>query len=165
MLETQGGPAVRGRPRSAEARLAVALAAVSRRDRARLIARLDEPVDQTDARPVSTWEWLAVVRRARLGRGRTLVLVMLATYANPDGTGIRPGRARVAADCELSVRTVHRHMTWARTVRLITLTRRGNRRRSEADEYRLTLPPDLETRVTVPTPEEYAALIAALSRE
>ncbi|MFD0851428.1 hypothetical protein ACFQ07_04320, partial [Actinomadura adrarensis] len=71
--------------------------------------------------PVGRFEWERVIRRCRLGfyEGRTKdprrwvrnatvqqVALMLATYADMDGTRIRPRLETVAAVCEIDVRTV-----------------------------------------------------------
>lgn len=92
-------------------------------------------------------------------------MLVVGSYADLDGTRVHPGRARLAADCEVTIRTAQRYLAWARGNGLITLVAPGNRRRGEADEYRLTLPADLMTRLILPTPQEYRQLIAKLLDE
>lgn len=107
-------------------------------------------------------DWVSVVRRARLGATAHSVAVTLATYANPDGSRVYPGVARLAVQCEIGYRSVRRALRKLRTVGLIEVVRRGNRRRGLSDEYRLILAADLLERVDVPTPEQERKAIEAI---
>ena len=102
-------------------------------------------------------QWTDVVKRARLGRTVTLVALTLATYADSDGTRVFPGNARLAVDCELTYNVVQAAMATLRRAGLIELVKRAGRR-GTANEYRLTLHPDLLERVEVLSP---AAVVAA----
>ena len=97
-------------------------------------------------------EWVNVLRRARLGPTVTAVALMIATYADPDGTRVYPGIARLAVQCELDYRTVRRAVAALRAAGLIEMVRRGARRSGRSDEYRLILAGDLLERCDVPAP-------------
>src|ERR1051326_2391165 len=92
--------------------------------------------------PLTLRQWTDIVRRARLGRTVKSVALMLATYADADGTRVFPGVARVAVDCELSYNVVKASLGDLRTAGLIALVRRAGRA-GQADEYRLTIAEDL----------------------
>lgn len=99
-------------------------------------------------------EWTNVVRRARLGRTTKLVALMLATYADSDGSKVFPGVARLVVQCEISHSRARAGLANLRQAGLIERVRQGNRRRGQADEYRLTFSADLLERITVLTPDE-----------
>lgn len=82
-------------------------------------------------------EWQATIRAAVLSSSEKLVAHTLATYANPDGTSIFPGIARLAVDTGLGYRTVRRALKRLRDAGLIEKVRSGASRRSQSDEYRL----------------------------
>jgi Helix-turn-helix domain len=99
-------------------------------------------------------EWVNVVRRARLGSSAKLIALVIASYANPDGTHVYPGVARLAVQTELDYRTVRRALGKLRNAGLLQVTKRGARKAGQSDEYRLTLAPDLLDNIAVPTPDE-----------
>lgn len=111
---------------------------------------------------VTLGEWTSVVRRARIGQERKLAALILASYADPDGTNVRCGAARLALDLERSYATARRHLKWLRETGLIAIVRAGNARRGWVDEYRLILAQDLLDRLELPTPSEYSDSIAAM---
>lgn len=89
--------------------------------------------------------WEKTVRGAGLGRGQygvsvLAVALVLATYANADGTSVRPGVSRVATGAGVSTRTVDRALDRLRSEGYLHKVRNGNSRAGVADEYRLTLP-------------------------
>lgn len=104
----------------------------------------------------TVYTWCEIIRRARMNQGTKLVALLLASYANPDGTKIFPGAARLAADSGLDVRTVKRAMGALRSSGLIETAHRGNRRRGQSDVYRLILAEDLLDRLDLRDPDEYA---------
>lgn len=108
-------------------------------------------------RPVDRWEWLDLVRRARLGRTTKLVAVMLALYANEDGSRVFPGTARLAVVCELGYNTVKDHLAVLRDRGWIERVAKAGAR-GRADEYRLTVSDGEE----VPTPGQIDAEIERL---
>lgn len=103
----------------------------------------------TTLRPVDRWEWLDLIRRARLGRTTKLVAVMLALYANEDGSRVFPGLARLAVVCELGYNTVKGCLADLRDRGWIEQVGR-QRGRGRADEYRLTVRDGED----VPTPSQ-----------
>lgn len=105
------------------------------------------------ARP---YDWRRMVRRARLGPSVKLVACLLADYASPDGTSIRPGNQRLTVVSELSDKTVRTALSKLRDMGLIERTFAGSKlgRRGLADEYRLTFPVDVEIVGDLLPPEE-----------
>lgn len=114
---------------------------------------------------VSVNEWVNVVRRAQLGRTNKLVALVIASYADPDGTRIFPGVARLAVQAEVDHRTARRALAALRAVGLIEVARRGNRRGGKSDEYRLILADDLLERCDVPAPAAEQLVIQKLTEQ
>jgi hypothetical protein len=87
--------------------------------------------------------WQRALRGASLPPTVQHVLLLLATYADGDGTSARPGEERLAAAAGLSTSTVRRALALARrlgwVVRSAASTARS-RGRGRADEYALTVP-------------------------
>lgn len=102
---------------------------------------------------VTLRQWTDVVRRARLGRTVKAVAMVLATYADADGTRVFPGVARLSYECEITYNTAQKALARLREVQLIELVKRATRR-GAADEYRLVLGADLLEHVDVPTPAQ-----------
>lgn len=98
-------------------------------------------------------QWTDVVRRARLGRTVKAVAMVLATYADADGTRVFPGIARLSYECELGYNVTQNALAKLREVQLIQLVARSTRR-GTADEYRLILGADLLEHIDVPTPAQ-----------
>ena len=96
--------------------------------------------------------WIIIVRRARLHATTKLVALMLASYADPDGTSIYPGAARLTIQTGLSYRTIQREIAHLRSVGLIEQLPRKGLRRGWSAPYRLILHDDLLEKVFVPTP-------------
>lgn len=112
-------------------------------------------------------QWTDVVRRARLGRTVKAVALLLATYADTDGTRVFPGIARVAYEAEITYNVAQRALAALRDAGLIKVVHRATRRASgnkprKGDEYRLILAADLFERVDVPTPAQSDAAIHAI---
>lgn len=99
--------------------------------------------------------WNALVRRARMADRQKLAALLFSSYADPDGTGIHCGVARLAVDLGASYRTAQRYLSWLRDVGLIELVREGNRRRRLSDEYRLIIGPDILEHLEVLDPDRY----------
>jgi DNA-binding transcriptional ArsR family regulator len=97
-------------------------------------------------------EWVSVIRRACLQPTVKLVALTIASYADPDGTKVFPGIARLTVQCGVDYRSVQRALARLREARLIEMTRRGARRNGKSDEYRLILGADLLEKIHVPTP-------------
>nr|WP_271189789.1 helix-turn-helix domain-containing protein [Dactylosporangium matsuzakiense] len=117
-------------------------------------------------KPEKPWltlrSWIEVVRRARLGRTTKAVALMMATYADSDGTRVFPGVARLAVDCELTYNVVQTSLRKLRAAGLIEVVRQASRR-GYADEYRLILADDLPDRLEVLDPGQVSAAAAALA--
>jgi DNA-binding transcriptional ArsR family regulator len=102
--------------------------------------------------------WNSLVRRARIGSKYKLAALIVSSYADPDGTGIHCGIARLATDLDASYSTARRYLAWLRQVGLIELVREGNHRRKRSDEYRLILGPNVMEHVEVLDPTRYKEL-------
>lgn len=107
---------------------------------------------------VKLGHWLAAVRRARMSDRQKLAALIVGSYADSGGKGIVVGVARLAVDMDISHRTARRYLAWLREVGLIEMTAEGNRRKGQADEYRLIIAPDLGERIEVPDPAQYKVL-------
>ena len=103
-------------------------------------------------------QWNSLVRRARMGRERKIASLMVSSYANSDGRGIRLSVARYAVDLEVSYSTARRYLTWLRKVGLLELTRAGSRRKGTASEYRLILGEDVMEHLNVLSPSRQKEL-------
>lgn len=129
--------------------------------------------ERTTLHPAKRFDWERIVRRVRLDSqhvtplmpkrvhktGRhagALVLdrpisatvvkgvgLALASYANRDGSSIYPGVEKLALVLETTPKSVVQALAVLRAVGLIECVKRGNKARSESDEYRLTIPEDL----------------------
>lgn len=103
-------------------------------------------------------QWTDVVRRARLGRTVKAVALVLATYADADGTRVYPGVARLSYDAEVNYNTAKGALKTLRDAGLI----RKVGRRGDADVYRLVIAVDLADRCDVPTPGQVELELAAI---
>jgi hypothetical protein len=109
----------------------------------------------------SVRDWLSVVRRARLGRTVKAVAFALALRANPDGTSIFPGLARLSVECELSTKALKEALKALRDGGLIEVVRHG-KVSGGADEYRLVLD-DVLRKIDVPDPDVHDAAIRTIA--
>lgn len=114
-----------------------------------------QPVDELveAPHPARRFEWERVVRRATMPPGVKFLAFMMASYGDADGTRIHPSNARLANVIEKTERTVERGMAWLQSAGFIVVTRHGNRRAGLANEYRLTLPPDVLDRLVLDAEE------------
>lgn len=102
----------------------------------------------TVLQPLDRFAWERIVKRCKMPRSTKLVALTVATFANRDGSNVRPGEEQLAADLGLSERQVRRHLTRLREeYRLLDRVSRGGSRSRYPDMYRLVLPDDLEERV------------------
>lgn len=111
-----------------------------------------------------TGTWTDIVRRARLPMDLYAAALTLASYANADGTGIRCSVSRLAVDCGISYACSRKYFAKLRSLGLIEVAKRGNRRRGLTDEYRLILRQDLLDQLDLPNPEAYKRMVADVSR-
>lgn len=110
-------------------------------------------------------EWVNVIRRARLHATTKLVALLLASYADPDGTSIYPGVARLAVQTGLGYRTIQRELARLRAMGLIAKMPRTGIRRGWSDPYRLTFGDDVPASVDIPTPAAEDAAVENLARQ
>lgn len=97
------------------------------------------------------FEWERAFRRIVVPseiKATKVVGMMLASFADRDGTSIYPGEQRLADICQLGRSTVNPCLKWLREQYLIyrqshNVTRKGRRL---ADEYQLSMPSDWEDR-------------------
>jgi hypothetical protein len=108
---------------------------------------------------VSLGKWFGVVRRARLDLKKKSVALVVGSYASTDGTSVKCGVARLAADCQMGFSTARRYLAWLREVGLIELVRVGNRKSKRSDEYRLTVHPHTEKAINALAEDEYRDLV------
>lgn len=111
-------------------------------------------MDDVELQPADRFEWERVVRRCVLPIPVKLVALTLATYANRDGTQVRPGVPRLAAVCGVSQATVRRHLDVVRGLGLVEKVRHGGGRDGKAAVFRLTIPSDLLERAQLLGPDE-----------
>lgn len=112
-----------------------------------------------EVRPCGRYEWERLVRRIVMPQNLKLLALVLATYADPDGTRVRPGTPVLAAVTDSGERTVRRLLTILREdLGLIEMVARGGGRgRSKRTAvYRLTVPTDLLDRVSLLSPDDRA---------
>lgn len=107
--------------------------------------------------PIGRYEWERLVRRARLPKPLKLLALVLATYADPDGSRVRPGNpvlAWVTCDSERNVRRLMRVLV--SELGLLQQVARGGGRggKGRASVYRLTIPADLLDRLELLSPDE-----------
>lgn len=95
------------------------------------------------------FEWERIVRRLELPMRIKYTAMVVATYADADGTRVRPGVEMLAAVTSQGASTVRRQLTALIEYRLLAQVSRGGGRagRGRATEYRLTVPIDLHERV------------------
>ncbi|MCP9963970.1 hypothetical protein LUX57_01215 [Actinomadura madurae] len=92
------------------------------------------------------------------------VALVLATYADLDGTRVRPSAKRVAQVCELDERKVRACITHLRQSRLLELVRpaRGPGRAGgpgRPAEFRMSVPDDLLDRLAYLDPDEQVVVV------
>jgi DNA-binding transcriptional ArsR family regulator len=102
-----------------------------------------EPAFDDGPQPIDRFDWQRIIRRLEIASGVKYLALMLATYADPDGTRVHPGVKRLARVMDVSEPTVKRSMAVLRSLGLVVLVKQGNRWANQADEYRLTVPMDL----------------------
>jgi hypothetical protein len=104
---------------------------------------------------ITRFDWERLVRRIVMPsnlRSTKLVALMLATYADADGSSIYPGADRLADVCQLGRSTVQASLKWLREdAYLIHRHQHGVNKggRKLADVYQLCRPSDWEDRFTL----------------
>jgi DNA-binding transcriptional ArsR family regulator len=110
-----------------------------------------------DLEPIGRFQWEQSLRMLALPWPTKSFGLLLATYADKNGTNIHPGEEHLARVTGLTQRSVRTHLAALReTYYLIERTERGSAggRRSIADDYRLVLPNDSITRIGLVPHEE-----------
>ena len=102
------------------------------------------------------FEWERIVRRCRLRPLTKYVGMVLAQYANSDGTNAFPSVAKLARVTGLSERSVRNALSDMRSTGLIKRVQKGGLRGTQAipDVHCLVIPADLLERVELLTPGE-----------
>ncbi|WP_337456598.1 helix-turn-helix domain-containing protein [Prescottella sp. D32] len=93
--------------------------------------------------PSDRFEWERIVRRVHMVQSTKLLAFVLATYADMNGSRVRPGVGRLSRVAGVTDRTVKRALATLRELGLIERVKQGNRWAGHADEYRLTIPTNL----------------------
>lgn len=106
------------------------------------------------------FEWEKVIRRIVVPsrhRAVKVVALMLATYADADGTNVRPGEKRIADTTQLGRSTVRESLSWLRDNYLIYRQSRGSNlgKTNLVDIYQLCAPSDWEDRFMLLSEREY----------
>ena len=104
---------------------------------------------------VDRWTWVDVVRRARLGRTTKGVALLLATYADNDGSRVFPGVATASVAAEVDYKTAKRAIAELVKAGLLEVVGDRTRKAGSATEYRLVLADDVLERVEVLTPAAF----------
>ncbi|RSN26532.1 hypothetical protein DMC63_01465 [Streptomyces sp. WAC 05977] len=121
--------------------------------------------DDDMVQPCGRFDWERIIRRADLPMRLKYTALTLATYADADGSRVRPGPAVLAAVMKQGESTVRKHLAALIEYGLIALVSRGGGRggRGKSSEYRLTAPKDLFTRIPMLPPSERVLSIAPVS--
>lgn len=93
--------------------------------------------------PIGRFDWERIVRRVQIPSGVKFLALMMATYADPDGSRVHPGVERLARVMGVSEPTVKRSLAVLRSYGLIVLVKQGNRWANQADDYQLAVPSNL----------------------
>lgn len=128
---------------------------------------------------IGRFEWERLIRRCRLGfyDGKVRdpkrwvphttvqhVALVLATYADLDGTRVRPSARRVAQVCELDERKVRACITHLRQSMLLELVRPARSPGRSGGpgrpaEFRMSVPDDLLERLAYLDPDEQVVVV------
>ncbi|MRH86034.1 hypothetical protein GFY24_00895 [Nocardia sp. SYP-A9097] len=104
--------------------------------------------------PVGRFDWERWIKRLPLTPKDKFMALMLATYADEDGSRVFPGTKELMAVMCLSSPTVKRQLSTLRELGLIELVSRANRYQGLADEYRLTVPANVTETPGLLAPDE-----------
>lgn len=121
---------------------------------------MPEPSDEVKRIPTGRFEWEKVIRRAILKPSSVkLIALVMATYADGDGSRVRPGQLRLAAVMGTGVSTVERGQRELERLGFLELVAKGHsfgrgHPGGFASVYQLTLPEDLFERVQMLDPDE-----------
>jgi hypothetical protein len=113
--------------------------------------------DPNEQQALGRFEWERIMRRARINWDLKSLGLLMATWADPDGTRVRPGVKLLVAVTGTSPSTVGRRIKELHeTYLLLQLVRRGGGRggQGSASEWRLAIPVNLLDRIELLPPEE-----------
>lgn len=115
-------------------------------------ARSDTP----ECRPTGRFEWERLIRRIVMPWRIKGFALLLSTYADADGSRVRPGQEALAAITGYTDRTVRRMIDELRDFGLVELVMRGGGRghSRRTAVYQLTIPADLLERAELLSPTE-----------
>lgn len=115
--------------------------------------------------PCGRFDWERIVRRADMPMRLKFTALTLATYADADGSRVKPGPLVLASVTAQGESTVRKHVAALIEYGLLALVSRGGGRggSGKPSEYRLTAPKDLFTRIPMLPPSERALSIAPVS--
>jgi hypothetical protein len=113
------------------------------------------------------FEWERLILRIPMPDMHQRLALILAVFADGDGTRVRPGNEILANVTRKNKRTVIRALTDLREWQLITPTSRGGGRggKGRTTEYRLTCPTDLLERFDLLPPNLRPAPVSGDARE
>lgn len=89
--------------------------------------------------PVYTATWIELVARCKLPAGRKSVAMMLASFANSDGTNAYPSLGKLAVMAGLTENSARTHLQALEALELLAVTKRGGGRHNPT-VYRLVRP-------------------------
>lgn len=99
-------------------------------------------------------EWERIIRRLIIPAPVKGTALLLATYADADGSRIFPGIARLIRVSGKSDRQVRRDIQWLTEHGLLLTVFHGNRHAGQCKVYRLTVPQDVTERLPMVDPNE-----------
>lgn len=120
-----------------------------------LRARDQEPFDPglpEHLRTIHTGEWLHYIARLKMPAGRKAVAVMLASFADVDGSNVRPAMAKLGAMAGLSEGKARAHVQALEALGWVVTKIPGGGRHNPT-VYRLTRPADISTVVFALDPD------------
>lgn len=96
-----------------------------------------------ELQPTGRYEWDRILRRCKLGHKVKLVAYTMAQYADADGSRVRPGVPRLAAECEMGQSTIRRYVDELLRLGFLRRVSNGGGPAKLAALYQLTTPSDL----------------------
>jgi hypothetical protein len=121
---------------------------------------MEDPAGEFTRKPTGRFEWERILRRAVIKPPSVKLLgLVMGTYANADGSNVRPGRERLAAVMGASMSVVDRGQKSLEELGFLDKVYKGHgagRGRSGgfASEFQLTVPSDLLDRIPMLDPDE-----------
>ncbi|MFE2995040.1 hypothetical protein ACFXG4_08515 [Nocardia sp. NPDC059246] len=94
--------------------------------------------------PVARRDWTEHVRQIDMPAQQKYCALVLATYADLDGSRVSPGVRRLAAVMDVTERTAVRSINGLQQLGLIRRITTGQERASQPEEYQLTFPAGIE---------------------